>query len=309
MNLAIKNASGMLENVAVIRYFSFNGGNYLIFTKNEIDESGYQKLYISKINNMIGDSIVDEVEWNLVRDTIKVIAKANKENSVLPVQDMNEADINGIQIIGQKPFKLTSASVSLLSANKNVQSNSFNNIVVTEDINVQSQPVVEQPLVETNMEPNISMVLPNEPAVVAPTQDIINSSVEPANVENSVEQNLSSPMDTYASTPDMNINISQPVFPSVATNDVMDVQSTAITTTPELPIQNVAPVMTETQKIETSNIFDFPIPQQPVVETPVVEPALDYKKLYDEQTLKLNTLTAELDKYKNIVEQLKNILK
>ena len=131
MNIAIKNINGMIENIIVVRYFQFNGANYLIFTKNEVDESGYQKLYISKIVNMVGNGITDEVEWNLLRDTIKVIAKANKENSTLPVQDLNESEINGMQIMGEKPFKLTSASVSLLSANKvnnaSVNLNSINN--------------------------------------------------------------------------------------------------------------------------------------------------------------------------------------
>lgn len=285
MNLAIKNVSGLIENVVVVRYFKFNGGNYLIFTKNEVDEAGYQKLYISKVNNMIGDNISDEVEWNLIRDTIKVIAKANKENTTLPVQDMNEAEINGIQINGQKPFKLTSASVALLSANKNVMNNA--NVVTPA---APQTPIPNSTPIESTVNPMPETAQVSSevvPTPVIPQQPVQpeTPSIEPLNMDipNMVAPVLQQSETTIAP------NIVEPQQPFVSDNTSM------------------ASIPVGTTNI--SDVFEFPgASVQPV--TPAIEPipTVDYKKLYEEQTLKLNALTTELDKYKAIIEQLKNIL-
>lgn len=309
MNLAIKNLNGILENIVSIRYFKFNGSNYLIFTKNEIDESGYQKLYISKINNMVGNAIADEVEWNLVRDTIKVIAKANKEGTALPVEDLAEEQLGGIQIMGQKPFKLTASSVALLAANKKVNAN------VTSE-NIMSDPVNPAPVSAAIVEPVISST------PVAPVAPVVESTV------------VSTPVDMMNNVPE----VAQPVMPqqplaeftiptvqqSQVTDAVSDVSLNEPINTPtpvETPIfeNYVSPVtpsvVTDKElavdtNVQNSNIFDFPTVESRATTNPVVEqPSVDYKKLYEEQTLKLNALTTELENYKNIIEQLKNILK
>ena len=324
MNIAIKNINGINENVVVVRYFQFNGVNYLIFTKNEVDESGYQKLYISKIVNMVGNSITDEVEWNLLRDTIKVIAKANKENTTLPVQDLNELEINGLQLMGEKPFKLTSASVALLSANKahgaNANLNTVNNVngmVSMPQVSpINNQPVSPLDSVVTPVAPSINSVPSpmNIDSVPNNANNITTMNVNTLQSESG--QNLNNTVSTNVeSDPFNSFNIANANTNNLAATTV--VSAPVNVATPSIEPQMMAPA-------PTSNEVDVNLqsPINPVLETmpnlnaapvsfEVVEPAepvIDYKKLYEEQTLKLNTITGELDKYKNIVEQLKNIL-
>lgn len=290
MNLAIKNISGLTENVIVVRYFKFNGGNYLIFTKNEVDEAGYQKLYISKVNNMIGDNISDEVEWNLIRDTIKVIAKANKENTTLPVQDMNESEINGIQINGQKPFKLTSSSVALLSANKNTANNA----------SVATTPILETPVSNTITPEAVVNPMPAattvsnetvfEPIAPQPTVQPEASGLEPLNM---VTPNVVEPVLQQSESV---------VVPNTVVPEESLISNTANTV---VPSENSMP----SDIYNTPNVFQFSgIKEEPAMPSVEMSAEIDYKKLYEEQTLKLNDLTIELDKYKSIIEQLKNIL-
>ena len=319
MNLAIKNLNGMLENVVSIRYFKFNGANYLIFTKNEIDESGYQKLYISKINDMIGNSIADEVEWNLVRDTIKVIAKANKEGGSLPISDLDEGQLNGIQIIGQKPFKLTAGSVSLLAANKKVDNSTneinFSNPPTSSALNVgntvnvtpvaPAQPVFpETPVAQTVM-PN---VISEEIATVTPAVENISvpqQSLADFSAPNMVPE--SQKVDVVPNQPTSDVVINHSVDNAAFPNSLSFEQfvNTTVPAEPESPvIDNGVPAAPAE--------LDFALPQKQSIDQPMPEqtiPTVDYKQLYEEQTLKLNNLTAELNNYKNIVEQLKNILK
>ena len=324
MNIAIKNINGINENVVVVRYFQFNGANYLIFTKNEVDESGYQKLYISKIVNMVGNSITDEVEWNLLRDTIKVIAKANKENTTLPVQDLNELEINGLQLMGEKPFKLTSASVALLSANKahgaNANLNTVNNVngmVSMPQVSpINNQPVSHLDSVVTPVAPSINSVPSpmNIDSVPNNANNITTMNVNTLQSESG--QNLSNTVSTnVGSEPFNSFNMANANTNNLAATTV--VSAPVNVATPSIEPQMMAPA-------PTSNEVDVNLqsPINPVLETmpnlnaapasfavvDTAEPVIDYKKLYEEQTLKLNTITGELDKYKNIVEQLKNIL-
>lgn len=324
MNLTVKNGNGEQFGIIAVRYFKFNGSDYLIFTKNEIDESGYQKLYICKVNNMVGSNI-DDVEWNLVRDTIKLIAKANKDNTALPVQDLNEAEINGIQIVEEKPFKLATASVTLLGANKNVQAvapatqtvpveqNAVNPLgpvpPVQEPANVNPVPMNPNP-VSLNTNPVLENVQPvsdmnnsipqqvNEPVVnnnIIP--DVLQNSVIP-NTNVNVENNLSNSIPESVVTPIAPANMDIPAVNQPVNNLVSN------------PMDNIIP----TQSPIVDQTISNNVPQNNVMPSPVPAPGLapadtvDYKKLYEEQTLKLNTLTTELEQYKSLVQQLKSIL-
>ena len=293
MNITVKNSLGEQFGITVVRYFKFNGVNYLIFTKNEIDEAGYQKLYISKINNMVGNNIDDDIEWKLVSDTIKVIAKANKENTTLPVQDLNEAEINGIQVVGQKPFKITTSSVALLGANRNIQPTN----VVTPNPN----PTV------TPMETVVPPVAPQASPVYS----------EPVQPVTPVQQPIVPPVENVVPTPQpVNVANPAPVEAVPFTQPTMPTEQPLYTginpTTVTTPI-NSQPMPTSSplepqQSVSISDPFNFSTPTPVAPQAPAVD-TVDYKKLYEEQTLKLNTMTTELEKYKALVEQLKTILK
>lgn len=324
MNLAIKNANGMLENIIVIRYFKFNGVNYLIFTKNEVDEAGYQKLYISRIVNMIGSNITDETEWNLIRDTIKVIAKSNKENTTLPVQDLNEVEVNGIQIIGQKPFKLTSASVAWLGANKNfapaIPSAQSVQSISNMDPSVSTfASVLEN--TQSNTQPTPPSVMPE--AVMNETSNLSNQNTITQEVIEPISQNIK---DSNAVANNSSIMEASPLSMEMPSEQMTNGMSSAapiqLNTTAEQNVSNFSGMIGSSSEVPNSSVQEVnEVPVQPDslfdfsaqnILTPVsanpVDPVVDYKKLYDEQTLKLNTLTAELDRYKSLIEQLKNIL-
>ena len=98
-NIMIKNAQGEQLNINVVRYFRLNGVEYLIFSLNEIDEGGYVKLYISKVNGELANTIADDVEWNLIKDTVKTIIKANKDNVNLPITDLDIRKLSNIQVL------------------------------------------------------------------------------------------------------------------------------------------------------------------------------------------------------------------
>ncbi|MBE6138854.1 MAG: hypothetical protein E7173_03900 [Firmicutes bacterium] len=113
----IKNAEGKLINVDVIRYFRMNSIEYLIFSLNEVDDGGYAKLYVSKIVDGVGQTIEDDVEWNLIKDTIKNIIKSNKDNAPLSITDLNVNGVNNLLVIDRKIFKLNDSLLQLLMAN------------------------------------------------------------------------------------------------------------------------------------------------------------------------------------------------
>ena len=117
-DITITNAEGKQININNVRYFRLNGIEYLIFSLNEIDDVGYVKLYVSKIVDGTGKTIDDDVEWNLIKDTIKTVIKSNKDNLPLPIIDLNSDKINNIQIMDQKIFKLNDSLLQLLVANK-----------------------------------------------------------------------------------------------------------------------------------------------------------------------------------------------
>lgn len=228
----IRNAEGEQMNVNVVRFFRLNGIEYLIFSLNEIDEGGYVKLYVSKISDDIGKTIEDDVEWNLIKDTIKTVIKSNKDNLPLPITDLNDSRVNNIQILDQKIFKLNDSLLQLLTANKK------------EEISVQINPQVSlQDFVsnfssEWEVQPE-THVMPQAPAVdmhnPLPTEMVIQGNEEYI---------------TKSAPDEFNVNV------------------------------------------QSSN----------------VEYGLDYKTLYDNELKKNEELLREVEKYRDIIDRLKNIL-
>lgn len=233
-DIIITNANGEQINISMVRFFRLNGIEYLIFSLNEIDEGGYVKLYVSKIVENIGKTIEDDVEWNLVKDTIKTIIKSNKDNLPLPITDLDTTKINNLKIVDQKIFKLNDSLLQLLTANKNEEVS----VVDNQQINLQEN-VVNKTLEEVTFEPNN---VNNQPSV-----DVSNS-ITTDYVEN---QNLT----TFYGT-------------------------------------------------EEFNAFNNPVD----VDAQTDEYALDYKVLYDNELKKNEDLTNEVERYRNIIDNLKKII-
>lgn len=235
--IIIRDAEGKQININVVRYFRLNGMEYLIFSLNETDEGGYVKLYVSKIVEGMGKTIEDDVEWNLIKDTIKVVIKSNKDSLPLPITDLDTNKINNLQVLDQKIFKLNDSLLQLLIANK-------------------KEEIIDAPTFQPDVQDNSLNIAP----------------IAEVNPE------------TVVTEAPLNINI-----PSSAPTEMVENLNQVVNPTPV--VENFAP------SNDLGNVANQP-----------AEYALDYKTLYENELKKNEELTKEVDKYKNIINNLKNTL-
>lgn len=116
----VRNADNEDFNIEVIRYFVNNDIEYLIYSLNEVDESGYTKLYACKIIGNKASIITDNDEWNLIKEIIKQVVKNNRDGIKLSIIDLNEDNLNDVVITDSRVFKLQGNLVNLLQDNKQV---------------------------------------------------------------------------------------------------------------------------------------------------------------------------------------------
>lgn len=88
-----------------IRYINFNNNNYSIYTLNEKDDEGYEKLYINKIVDNEEDTITDS-EWDELKSNIPTIVKEIKNNTITSFKDLSLEDIKSCNLKYSKAFKL-----------------------------------------------------------------------------------------------------------------------------------------------------------------------------------------------------------
>ena len=142
--VTISNLQGESGNANIVRYFQNNGMEYLIYSLNEVDESGYTRLYVANIKGIDGNytaETLNEAEWTEIKNLVKIIVKANKENLPVPVQDLNPHKIKNIILKDKKIFKLNTPLVNDLAANKP-------NFESTDDTSSESQSGLVQPAFE-----------------------------------------------------------------------------------------------------------------------------------------------------------------
>ncbi len=175
--VTLKKVDGSIESVNVVRYFKLNDFSYLIFSLNEIDDGGYVKLYVSKVTNGVGETIHDDVEWNLIKDTIKDIIKRNKEGIPVGLNDLDENNLANITINDQKVFKLNASLLQLLSANKNATSEIPNNTVIEDSKKNDNEFInnsIEQTIPDLNSTENLIPSYTNDSDVA----EVPNNNVE-----------------------------------------------------------------------------------------------------------------------------------
>ena len=74
-------ADGTSEVVEVLLSFKFNDNNqeYIIYTKNEVDENGNVTLYVSNVNRNGNDitltTVSDDNEWARIKDVLRELSK------------------------------------------------------------------------------------------------------------------------------------------------------------------------------------------------------------------------------------------
>lgn len=73
---------GSKEEVEVLLAFKFNDNNkeYVIYTKNEVDENGNVTIYISNVlrngNNVTLTTVADDNEWTRIKNVLRELSKA-----------------------------------------------------------------------------------------------------------------------------------------------------------------------------------------------------------------------------------------
>ena len=74
-------ADGTSEVVEVLLSFKFNDNNkeYVIYTKNEVDENGNVTIYVSNVNrvwqNITLTTVSDDSEWTRIKDVLRELSK------------------------------------------------------------------------------------------------------------------------------------------------------------------------------------------------------------------------------------------
>lgn len=118
--MKIKNINDEFIDAEIIRYFNSEGTEYLIYSLGETDESGYIKLYASKIISDQACIITDNDEWDLIKQLIKEIVRNNRDGNELNIVDLDEEKLFDIELKDTRVFKLQGNLVTLLSENKKV---------------------------------------------------------------------------------------------------------------------------------------------------------------------------------------------
>lgn len=263
-NVMIKNAQGEQLSINVVRYFRLNGIEYLVFSLSEVDEGGYVKLYISKVNDNFANTITDDVEWNLIKDTIKTIIKSNKENLPLPITDLDVRKLGNTQVIDQKVFKLSETFIQLLGANKSVEA-------YVEPI--QLSPTPELPVMES--------------ASVVEGIDL-----------NSIQQNpITEPITTGE------------IFQETQVEPVLSQVDATLEKTVAQPVESTINDFNSSVNVTTPTVEASPISEGNLSSLGnTADYGLDYKTLYENELDKNKLLTEEIERYKLMINNLKNII-
>lgn len=73
---------GTKEEVEVLLAFKFNDNNkeYVIYTKNEVDDKGNVTIYISNVdrvgNNVTLSTVSDDNEWTRIKNVLRELSKS-----------------------------------------------------------------------------------------------------------------------------------------------------------------------------------------------------------------------------------------
>lgn len=100
--------------IKIVRYFVFEENEYLIFTKGEIDDKDYEKIYLTKIENEEGNRITSEEEMNKVLNEMKEMIKKLQTGELEEIPFSLSALLN-INILGENTLKISKKFVDILT--------------------------------------------------------------------------------------------------------------------------------------------------------------------------------------------------
>ena len=270
--VTISNLQGESGLVNVVRYFLNNGSEFLIYSLNEVDESGYTRLYVTKLNGVDGNytaETLNDTEWADIKNLVKVIVKANKEKLPVPIQDINPHKIRNIVLKDKKIFKLNTPLVNDLSANQP----NFNE---------------ENDTAPTGGEQKTAFEMPGAPTFDTPAQPTFEMPGAPT-FETPAQPTFEMPSAPTFETP------AQPAFemPSAPTFD-----------TPAQPTFDT----NNTQNISNFGTFDFGATDTFANPTQSLNNENSQTQSVKELQDEIARLNEEVAKYKSIVDNVKNLI-
>ena len=81
-NMVTTLPDGSKEEVEVLLAFKFNDNNkeYVIYTKNELDENGNVTIYVSNVtrngDNVTLSTVADDNEWTRIKNVLRELSKS-----------------------------------------------------------------------------------------------------------------------------------------------------------------------------------------------------------------------------------------
>lgn len=120
INILVNN---VLKEVNAIKNFKIDNNKYFIYSLDEIDEEGYQILYVVKVvssdNILLGSGMLEATEWSKFVESIKEIIKCNKEGKPINIENLNVDNLEKLTINEGRPFKLKKELVEELNKDLN----------------------------------------------------------------------------------------------------------------------------------------------------------------------------------------------
>ena len=114
-----------------IRYFSYEGMEYFIYTLGEIDKDEYVKLYLKELKDS-EEQIITEEEWIKIKSIIQKVVKEIKSGNITSFKDLNMSNINEIMENDTRVFKLKKEIVEQIIYNEQPVEIKEEPIIITE---------------------------------------------------------------------------------------------------------------------------------------------------------------------------------
>lgn len=116
----IRNEENERVTVDLVRYFRFKNDEFLIYSKSEVDEKDYMKLYLVRVMEELGQPVVqtikNETDWANMQNIVKKVLKEIKTGKIKLLEDLDYNKIEGIKIVNPRHFKLDIKLVDILSS-------------------------------------------------------------------------------------------------------------------------------------------------------------------------------------------------
>lgn len=103
-----------------IRYIEINQEKFIIYTLNEIDNDGYEKLYMNKfIDNE--EDLISDINWDKLKKEIPNIVKQIRNKAIVDFKDLNTNEINKVDLNYARAFKLKVSIVDSIKKEDEVE--------------------------------------------------------------------------------------------------------------------------------------------------------------------------------------------